>query len=76
MLFYVCFTHSTIQVVQDLFTEYYWPVFIVSLIGTYVISCNIKSGCFRPLSPSEIKGHPMDIIMLACFVFPLVPPHG
>ena len=48
---------ATIQVVQDLFTKYYWPVFIVSLIGTYVITCNIK----------KIKGHPLDIIMLACF---------
>lgn len=61
---------------QDLFTKYYWPVFIVSLIGTYVITCNIKSASFHPPSRLEIKGHPTDIIMLACFVSSPAPPHA
>lgn len=61
---------------QDLFTKYYWPVFIVSLIGTYVITCNIKSASSLFSSRLEIKGHPTDIIMLACFVASPLPPHA
>lgn len=61
---------------QDLFTKYYWPVFIVSLIGTYVITCNIKSASSLPASRLEIKRHPTDIIMLACFVSSPAPPHA
>ena len=50
-LAWVCTSHlirSTIQVVQDLFTQYYWPVFIVSLVGTYAISCTLKCEFWGP----------------------------